>query len=131
MRQPLQADELIDLAGGETGKQVTLLTMPRGKRFVIECVGVNAFLQPGQKLFVALHVTTGNRIGIYPIVLAGSSTIADPAFPSRTFGSQQVRLYADPETNVDFSVARDDATGGARIFVSLSGMLMDTRMRAS
>jgi hypothetical protein len=33
----------------------------------------------------------------------------------------------DPEMNLDFSIARDDATGGARIFVSVSGMLIDTR----
>ncbi|HSF29447.1 MAG TPA: hypothetical protein VLK82_03100 [Candidatus Tectomicrobia bacterium] len=131
MRHPFQADELIDLADGDAGKQVTLLTMPRGKRFVIECVGVNAFVQPGQRLFVAVHVTTGDAIGIYPIVPAGSSSIADPTFPARTFGSQQVRLYADPETNVDLSVARDDATAGARIFVSLSGMLIDSRMGSS
>ncbi len=105
--------------------------MPQSERFIIECVGINAFGQPGQRLFVAVHITTGDTIGIYPIVLAGSSSIADPTYPDRTFGSQQVRLYADPETNVDLSVARDDATAGARIFVSLSGIPIDTRMRAS
>jgi hypothetical protein len=104
---------------------------PQGKRVVIECVGVNAFVQPGQRLFVALHVSTGDDICIYPIVLAGSSTIAAPTYPARTFGSQQIRVYADPETNVDFSVARDNPAAGARIFVSLSGVLIDTRMRAS
>jgi hypothetical protein len=54
-----------------------------------------------------------------------------PTYPARTFGSQQIRVYADPETNVDFSVARDNPAAGARIFVSLSGVLIDTRMRAS
>jgi hypothetical protein len=94
-------------------------------------IGVNAFVQPGQTLFAALHVTTGGYVGIYPIVLAGSSTIADPTFPARAFGSQQVRFYADPKTNLDFSIARDDATADARIFVSVSGVLIDTRPKAS
>jgi len=40
---------------------------------------------------------TASHLGIYPIVLTGSSTIADPDFPARSFGSQLVRLYADPK----------------------------------
>jgi hypothetical protein len=131
MRQPFQVGDLIDLADGESGKQVTLLTMPQGQRFVIECVGVNAFVQPDQRLFVALHVTTGDDSGIYPFVLAGSSTVADPTYPARTFGSQQVRLYADPEMNLELSVPCDDPTAGARIFVSVSGRLVDTTMKTS
>jgi hypothetical protein len=43
MRQPLRAGEVIDLAAGEAGKQVTIWVVPQGKRFVVECVGVNAF----------------------------------------------------------------------------------------
>jgi hypothetical protein len=65
MRRPFQAGEVIDLAAGEAGKQVTIWVVPQGQRFVVECVGVNAFTQPGQKLFAALHVTTAGYIGIY------------------------------------------------------------------
>jgi hypothetical protein len=131
MRQPLHAGEVIDLAAGEAGKQVTIWVVPQGKPFVVECVGVNAFAPPGQKLFATLHVTTAGYVGIYSTILVGSSTIAEPAFPARSFGSQQVRLYADPETNLDFSIARDDATADAQIFLSVSGVLIDTRTKAS
>jgi hypothetical protein len=131
MRQPFQTGGVINLADREAGTQVTILAVPQGKRFVVECVGVNAFMQPGQKLFAALHVTTAGYVGIYPIALVGSSTIADPTFPARAFGSQQVRFYADPETNLDFSIARHDATAHARIFISVSGVLIDTRTGVS
>jgi hypothetical protein len=94
-------------------------------------IGVNAFVQPGQTLFAALYVTTGGYVGIYPIVLASNSTIADPTFPARAFGSQQVQFYADPKTNLDFSIARVAAAADARIFVSVSGVLTDTRVKAS
>jgi hypothetical protein len=64
MRQPFHAGEVIDLAAGEAGKQATIWVVPQGKRFVVECVGVNAFAQPGQKLFAALRVTTAGYVGI-------------------------------------------------------------------
>ncbi|HBH80422.1 MAG TPA: hypothetical protein DDY39_11410 [Nitrospira sp.] len=72
-----------------------------------------------------MHVTTKSVLGIYPIALTGSSEIAEPEFPMRYFGSQEAILYADPKSDLIFSVARKDTTGNVRVFINLCGMLVD------
>ena len=106
-------------------EQPTLVTVPADKWLVIECIGINAFAQPGQIFFIALEVTTNQHLGIYPIVLAGNSTIAEPLFPARSFGSQLIRLYATPNSAVMLPISRNNAQGAARVFVDISGVLLD------
>ncbi len=123
--QPFQTGVVVNLQDGQDGTQPTLVKVPSHQWFVIECIGVNAFAQPGQTFVIALEVTARRHLGIYPIVLTGSSTIADPDFPARSFGSQLVRLYADPNSEVMLPVSRNNAKGSARVFVNVSGFLLD------
>ena len=123
--QPFQTGVVVNLQDGEIGQQPTLVNVPANKWLVIECIGINAFAQLGQIFVIALEVTTNHHLGIYPIVLPGSSTIAEPLFPARSFGSQLVRLYADPNSAVMLPISRNNAQGAARIFVNISGVLLD------
>ena len=125
--QPFQTGVVVNLQAGETGQQPTLVTVPANKWLVIECIGINAFAQPGQHFVIALEVTASGRPGIYPIVLLGSSTIAEPLFPARSFGSQLVRLYAAPNSAVMLPITRSSAQGAARVFVDLTGVLLDAQ----
>ena len=72
-----------------------------------------------------MQVTTKSVLGVYPISLTGIAEIAEPEFPMRYFGSQEVMLYADPKSDLIVSVARKDTTGNVRVFINLCGMLVD------
>jgi hypothetical protein len=123
VRQSFQTGGVINLAEGEESKDETLLVVPTDQQFDIRFVGVNGFAQPGQILFVALQVTTAGYLGIYPIVLTGTSPFSDPEFPTRHFGSQEVRLHADSGSDLLITVARHETHAGARVFVDVSGFL--------
>ena len=123
VRRSFQTGGVINLAEGEEVKDVTILAVAPDQRFDIRFVGVNGFAQPGQILFVALQVTTVGHLGTYPIVLTGMSPFADPEFPTRCFGSQEVRLHADPGSDLLITVARHETRAGARVFVDVSGFL--------
>ena len=84
--QPFQAGVVVSLQDGEASQQPTLVTAPADKWLVLECIGVNAFVQLGQRCVIALEVRTGAHPGIYLIVLLGSLTMEDPERPVRSFG---------------------------------------------
>lgn len=129
-QRPFQTGAIVNLSGGESSKEVTIGTVPARKRFHVKFLGINGFGQPNQPLFYAVHVTTGSRIGIYPIAPSGMADIAEPEFPARYFGSQGVILYADPGSDLIFTVARKDTTGNVRVFIELCGILVDVRARS-
>ncbi|HBR50106.1 MAG TPA: hypothetical protein DEA71_08465 [Nitrospira sp.] len=124
-QRPFQTGAVVNLAAGESAKDVVVCTILAKKRFEIKFLGINGFGHPNQPLFYAMHVTTKSVLGIYPIALTGSSEIAEPEFPMRYFGSQEAILYADPKSDLIFSVARKDTTGNVRVFINLCGMLVD------
>ncbi|MBX3300875.1 MAG: hypothetical protein KF693_01530 [Nitrospira sp.] len=129
-QRPFQTGAVVNLSNGESSKEVTIGTVPTNKRFHVKFLGINGFGQPNQPLFYAVHVTTGSRIGIYPIAPSGSAGIAEPEFPARYFGSQEIILYADPGSDLIFTVARKDTTGNVRVFIDLCGILVDVRARS-
>ncbi|MDK2742453.1 MAG: hypothetical protein H8K03_07275 [Nitrospira sp.] len=124
-QRPFQTGVAINLSNGESVKDIDVLTVPARKRFDVKFVGINGFGQPNQPLFYAVHVTTRSKTGIYPIAPAGTSEIADPEFPARYFGSQEVTLYADPKSNLIFTVARKDTSANVRVFIDICGLLTD------
>ena len=124
-QRPFQTGAVVNLDAGESVKDVVICTVPAKKRFEIKFLGINGFGHPNQPLFYALQVTTKSVLGIYPIAPTGMSEIAEPEFPVRYFGSQEAMLYADPKSDLLFSVARKETTGSVRVFISLCGMLVD------
>lgn len=124
-QRPFQTGAVVNLSAGDSVKDVVVCTVPAKKRFEIKFVGINGFGHPNQPLFYAVQVTTKSVLGIYPIAVSGIAEIAEPDFPMRYFGSQEAMLYADPKSDLIFSVARKDTTGNIRVFISLCGMLVD------
>jgi hypothetical protein len=122
--KPFQTGGVINLANGEETKEIQLPKIAKNRLFVVEFVGVNGFVQQNQTLFVSLEVYTNSVPRIYPIVTTGTSTISDPSLPARRFGSQQVLLYADPDSQIIVTAARDNGNADARIFVDLCGRLV-------
>jgi hypothetical protein len=115
---------VVNLENGESIKDFHLTGLSENKLFIIEFVGINAFAQSGQILFIALQVFTNSVQGIYPIVPTGASPYSDPTYPARIFGSQQVRLYADPDSDLIITVSRNNDIADARAFVHLSGRII-------
>jgi hypothetical protein len=124
-QRPFQTGAVVNLSEGESAKDVVVCTVPARKRFDVKSLGINGFGHPTQPLFYAVHVTTRSRVGIYPIALTGVSEIDEPEFPARFFGSQEAMLYADPKSNLVFSVARKDTAGNVRVFIDICGLLVD------
>ncbi len=124
-QKPFQTGTVVNLNVGESSKDVVVYTVPGRKRFDVKFLGVNGFGHLNQPLFYAVHVTTRSKVGIYPIALTGLSEIDEPEFPARFFGSQEAILYADPKSNLVFSVARKDTTGNVRVFIDICGLLVD------
>ena len=124
-QRPFQTGAIVNLDAGESVKDVVVCTVPTKKRFEIKFLGINGFGHPNQPLFHAVQVTTKSVLGIYPIAVTGVAEIAEPEFPARYFGSQEAMLYAEPKSDVIFTVARKDTTGSVRVFINLCGMLVD------
>ena len=124
-QRPFQTGAVVNLSDGESTKETVLVTVPRKKRFHTQFLGINGFGHPNQTLFYAVHVTTRSQVGIYPIALTGIAEIDEPEFPSRFFGSQVTILYADPGSELIFSVARKNTTGNVRVFINICGLLID------
>ncbi|MBX3305397.1 MAG: hypothetical protein KF751_05015 [Nitrospira sp.] len=124
-QRPFQTGAIVNLDAGESVKDVVVCAVPTKKRFEIKFLGINGFGHPNQPLFHAVHVTTKSVLGIYPIAPTGIATITESEFPARYFGSQEVMLYADPKSDLIFTVARKETTGNVRVFINLCGMLVD------
>lgn len=129
-QRPFQTGAIVNLSGGESNKDVVIYTVPARKRFHIKFLGINGFGQPDQPIFYAIHVTTGSRIGIYPVAPPGVAEIDEPQFPARYFGSHELTLYADPGSDLIFTVARKDTTSNVRVLIDVCGILVDVRARA-
>ncbi len=119
---PLAIAQILSFDDGEGSKQDTIFQIPEGKWFVMEAVGVNAFLQPNQDLVVFVAPFLDNGAYTFPIVLNGESDSADPAYKIRRFGSQSLTLYADGR--LDIIASRSVTTGIAHVEFNISGRLV-------
>jgi hypothetical protein len=124
-QRPFQTGAVVNLSDGESTKEAVIATIPKKKRFHTQFLGINGFGHPNQPLFYAVHVTTRSRVAIYPVAPAGISETDEPEFPTRYFGSQGAILYADPQSQLIFSVARKQTTGNVRVFIDICGLLVD------
>jgi hypothetical protein len=96
--------------------QGTTFTVPPQARLVIEQIGASIDLPPGQKLsFYVVSTTAG---GVF------ASYFFDPANNPKFSCTQRVRIYADPNTQVELFANRDHPQGQAFVFISVSGYLV-------
>ncbi len=97
------------------------LSIPAGKRLVVEFISVTVSLVSGQNVVDVFLTSTldGNDI---PFRIAVNS---NPSFPTSPFThaiDKQVRIYAD---GLSVSIARSPASGSASFKVLVSGYLVD------
>ncbi len=121
-KHPFQASVEISLPAGTEG-QNGFVTVPAGKRLVIQYVSGQAFLPSGQKaLFSVIVSLQGQSVGTTHYL---ESTAIGP------FGSQDcfqcgrmVQLYADAGNTVMLRTDRDSPTSTGLSRMSLSGHLV-------
>jgi len=128
IRQPFNVTSLIDISpGGGTEYRTTALTVPAGKRAVLEhlaCAG-GAPVDTKVAYFAALYNVSPNPGRTSFLYAAPILTAADPVF-NRFVGSQSFRAYSDPGSEVRFVVKLANATMGFGSFdCSLSGHYVD------
>lgn len=118
-RQPFQASIDTDWPAGFIVKTTTLLTVPVGKRAVIEYATFYIAPSAGSKIqFAELGTTVGGNPASFDFVGTPITSIGVVAQP--------LRLYADAGTNIVGIVGLDStSTGGGEIKISISGYLVN------
>ena len=130
-RQPFQAVVTGVLsASGDTGN-VPITTVPAGKRLIIEHVSVFCFAQTGQRIFLASigvalqNAYNGANLNHYLTLSPQGSNGFDLDFYT---ASEQVRLYADPGTQVFVDAAGNPPSASglpSSAHFAISGYLVD------
>jgi len=122
-KQPFQAAVEINLPAG-TGGQNGFVTVPKGKRLVIEYASGEGFLPAGQKcLFSVITSLAGQATGTRHYL--DSDALGKFGAPDYFRAGQVVRLYADSGTTVMLRADRDIAAGDGLVRMSISGHLVD------
>jgi hypothetical protein len=124
-RQPFQNWASDTQADGTNGSTITIATVPAGKRLVIEFLSAVAQMPAGQHLVVCQINTIAPPFGGLTHELLINQ---QPAFVNGDAlfrASQQVRLYADPGSQVRALMTRDSSQGQALFLATLSGYLVD------
>jgi hypothetical protein len=124
--EPVQHKCVCVISGGSATTTDTV-TVPSGRRLVIEFVSVRALVPIGQTPEVQIFTGTG---GLPSGTTSMGHSIALPVTPvpggsvDVYHASQPVRLYADPGSGVTIHVARFQTTGTATFEVTFSGHLV-------
>ena len=125
---PIAFATSLGMSQGEFSKQKTVYTVPAGRMFIIEYIGIHSSLPPDQELSPAIlpSFNDGNQTGltVYPIALPGKGASHNPNMPLRRFGSQQLLLYANH--SVDISAIRSSVEGEASVEFNISGRLVSS-----
>lgn len=123
---PFQMDHPLELEAGTTSSVVTVFTVPDDQRLIIEYV--SAFVRVGEEEKVVVSFGVHGGIGNL-----GQVHVHVPVFFQGKFlpndiyaAAQAVRLYADPGSSVEVSLARSFSPGGADARFQLCGYLVGT-----
>lgn len=123
-QQPIQKWAGTVQQPNNTATQLTLFTVPQGKRLVIEFVSFQGVVPQGQRIsHCRLNTIVGNEIfNMFPVM----TQLPDYVFGEAAFGaSQTVKLYADQNTSVRVYFIRSGVSGTATLNASISGYLID------
>jgi hypothetical protein len=125
-RQPFQQQWNVFFSTGETVKTAGV-TVPTGKRLVIEYASLRAQLPVGQRLGFQVETRLNGFDGFHSVpttFLGGFNGVGGP--DDEVVAGQDVRLYADPGTTVAVILRRlDGTTDPASVFPVISGHLVD------
>ena len=118
-RLPFTTTRSLPMSAATTGVAELLITVPAGRRLVIDTVGFSASLPQGQRAITdRVSVASGGSSAGFSIPLSFSGTSSGL---DRFVGLEHVQLYADPGSNVLVSWTRNSATGAATGTFSISG----------
>ncbi len=114
---------LVQFTEGIAGTGRSLITVPAGKRLVIEYISARALLQPNQRPRLRILSQIGGHSIDHFIPFTQLTLLPDALFDNvRMIAGEPLQLYADPGTPVEAFFERDgDTAGTARCEVIMSG----------
>jgi len=115
--EPFQQEVELSIGPANSAAYASI-SVPSGKRLVIEYLSLFGDLPAGQKLSVSLAtIVSGLRASYRPQILtqdAGDGTLSVSA-------NQVMRVYGDPGTIVSINATRNSSSGSSPLTVSVSG----------
>ncbi len=122
--QPFQAAGSALVEFTDISKTFTLVTVPAGKRLVIEYAEASGFFEEGTKMSAIITTTVGG------VTLQHQLAMIDQGVQSGSLvfvAAQPMRLYADPGTDVIGIVSRGDPhpPGGGGWGIAISGYFVN------
>jgi hypothetical protein len=124
-RQPVNfSASLVVNSGDQGGSNSTAVTIPAGKRLVIETISFFGIVAHGEMGFGKIFVTAGagtafgatNGAHVIPMVKLTTDPVSD-----FIGGSGSLRMYADAGSTVEVAYQRGTLTGSESIVVNLTG----------
>ena len=108
--------------GAATSTAVNVYTVPAGKRLVIENVSAHMRVLAGAFVVVSVHTSVGGAASEAEVPMVYQGTFGREAHFSAT---QNMRLYADPNTAVTISYSRSTTDTTGKVTLGFSGYLVD------
>lgn len=126
-RQPFAAENPLNTFGaGSIESTATLLTVPAGKRAVIEHVSCINYLEAGNNFVrMELRFRLGGVDQTHQFVNTRVGVSLSPTLDVWSF-SQPIRAYADPSTAISIYAIRRSTSGLGGIDCQISGHYVDT-----
>jgi hypothetical protein len=121
-KRPFQVQTNFEIPGGTPGTRLVMATIPKHDRLVIKYFSCDADVPGGQFLGVSL-TTNGGGAAHFSFLAAKLGTIP-PTGEDVLIISQQVRIFADPTTNVELEIERSSSAGGVLGSCTLAGELV-------
>lgn len=122
-RSPFEASLAFDMRDGVDNNQASF-AVPAGKRLVIEFVTAIVRVPQGQSVIVLFfaQIAPSGPPGIGHVIVVTPQGVFNE--DNNFMASQQMRVYADPWTQVIFEVSRNASAGLASGNVSVTGYLV-------
>ena len=97
------------------------ITVPAGKRLVIESVTARATLPTGQRVILSISSTTSGRDAMHYIAVTPQGSF--PTYDAYA-ATSAVRIYADADTTIRFEARRSADAGVANVNIVISGQYL-------
>src|SRR5262249_50332238 len=118
--QPLRQKVVVPLADGQDFNTLNAITVPAGKRFVLEDLSGNGVLPAGQKL-EEVELGLGDGPNTF-VEVTPTLTGPDPISPLDTFQfGRLARAYVEPWDTAYVRVGRSSTSGNGSAIVNIMG----------
>ena len=120
VHDPFQANIGLGMNPGTLSSNFEI-TVPDGKRLVVESVTARATLPTGQHVILSISTTTSERDALHYIALSPQGTF--PTYDAYA-ATSSLRIYADAGTTIHFEARRSADVGVANINTVISGQYL-------